>query len=187
MEIDETNTNSNNNENNLNNIDNNSIIFKSTIDKDKSLIISKEVQKLIPKLDINLQTISFNIPFKYLNLIKEYCEHHNFIKPNPITMPLPYNDFSKCIKDKWDYNFIMKLNIKECLEFVNYLEEINCESNYGQSTVKYVILNDSKTLMISGSGRMKNYHYPDSYLNICNHHNYNQEDTICFGLLLLLL
>ena len=54
MEIDEENEKTNNNENNLNNIDNNSIIFKSTIDKDKSLIISKEVQKLIPKLDINL-------------------------------------------------------------------------------------------------------------------------------------
>ena len=131
MEIDdETNTNSNNNENNLNNIDNNSIIFKSTIDKDKSLIISKEVQKLIPKLDINLQTISFNIPFKYLNLIKEYCEHHNFIKPKPITKPLPYNDFSKCISDKWDYDFIMKLSINESLEFVNYFKELNCESLY---------------------------------------------------------
>ena len=130
MEIDETNTNSNNNENNLNNIDNNSIIFKSTFDKDKSLIISKEVQKLIPKLDINLQTISFNIPFKYLNLIKEYCEHHNFIKPKPITKPLPYNDFSKCISDKWDYDFIMKLSINESLEFVNYFKELNCESLY---------------------------------------------------------
>ncbi len=130
MEIDETNTNSNNNENNLNNIDNNSIIFKSTFDKDKSLIISKEVQKLIPKLDINLQTISFNIPFKYLNLIKEYCEHHNFINPKPITKPLPYNDFSKCISDKWDYDFIMKLSINESLEFVNYFKELNCESLY---------------------------------------------------------
>ena len=144
INLNEENSNNNNNINNNsknNNItnnytkdnitdDENSLFFFSNFEKDKRLTVSKQIKNLIPNLNIEVQVISFNIPFEYLLLIKEYCEHHNFIKPNPITMPLPYNDFSKCIKDKWDYNFIMKLNIKECLEFVNYLEEINCESLY---------------------------------------------------------
>jgi hypothetical protein len=130
MEIDDENEKTNNNENNKNNSDNNSIILKSNFEKDKSLVISKNAINLIPNLNIYLDSISYNIPFKYLNLIKEYCEHHNFEKPKPITMPLQYNDFSKCINDKWDYDFIMKLSINESLEFVNYFNELKCESLY---------------------------------------------------------
>ncbi len=62
------------------------------------------------------------------SLIIEYCHHHNYIHPAPITRPLKFNELKRCVSYEWDAEFINALDIDRVIDLLISSECLNCRS-----------------------------------------------------------
>ena len=106
------------------------------VENDEEFTVSKELAKMVSIIDTNRFRCDVGIKKASLVLIIEYCEHHNYIPPPAIIRPLQYNDFEKCISDKWDFEFINKIDIRTCFELANDCDSVKCESLFGLCCAK---------------------------------------------------
>ena len=83
---------------------------------------------MIQIIDVTKFRCDVGIKKSSLKIIIEYCTHHINSPPALIQRPLLYNDFSKCISDKWDYDFIMKIDIRCLFELANDCDSVKCPS-----------------------------------------------------------
>lgn len=63
-----------------------------------------------------------------LSLIIQYCEHHNYIFPQPLIKPLRSNDLINCVNDSWDANFLSKLDFDQTTDLLNAATYIGCST-----------------------------------------------------------
>ena len=98
------------------------------IENDETFVVPKEYAQLIQIIDVTKFRCDVGIKKSSLKIILEYCTHHINSPPALIQRPLLYNDFSKCISDKWDYDFIMKIDIRCLFELANDCDSVKCPS-----------------------------------------------------------
>lgn len=81
----------------------------------KNIIEDSSLEELIPMPRVDSKT---------WELIETYAEHHNFIPPNRIKVPLESNVISDVVDDDWDAEFISNIDEDRLLDLImasNYL------------------------------------------------------------------
>ena len=56
---------------------------------------------------------------KLLKKIIEYLKHYQTDKPKDISKPLPGPDLKPPILDQWDYDYISKVSLQDCVDLIN--------------------------------------------------------------------
>jgi len=72
---------------------------------------------------------AINLPFlreNELNLIIQYCHHHNYTFPQPLMKPLRSNELNNCVNDPWDANFLRDFD--QTTDLLNAATYIGCST-----------------------------------------------------------
>ena len=104
------------------------IIISSSENPQEEFEVSKQISRMIETIDTRNPKTVLKIKSSSLKYIIEFCTHHNFEIPPSIVRPLQYNDFYKCIPDKWDADFVNKIEIKVLIDLLNDSENIKCSA-----------------------------------------------------------
>jgi hypothetical protein len=81
----------------------------------------------INHLDENMNAI--NLPIlreQELNIILQYCQHHNYNFPEPLVKPLRSNELINCVNDPWDANLLNSLDLDQTTDLLNAVTYIGC-------------------------------------------------------------
>ena len=104
------------------------IILSSSENPQEEFEVSKQISRMIETIDTRNPKTVLKIKSSSLKYIIEFCTHHNFEIPPSIVRPLQYNDFYKCIPDKWDADFVNQIEIKVLIDLLNDSENIKCSA-----------------------------------------------------------
>lgn len=84
--------------------------------------LQSQLEQIGPILKLN------SVKSEEFSLIIEYCNHHNYVNPPPISRPLKFNELKKCVVDEWDSDFINAIDIDGITDLLISCERLNCSS-----------------------------------------------------------